>query len=115
MPSFKIPLTPSELTSMSGKDWLNFIAFTGAVAGAVHLTQVYICDKKNKAARCNTSISLEKAKIVDSATISEISGSGGKWYCRCWKSKKWPYCDGSHTKHNQETGDNVGPLGIKDE
>jgi len=23
---------------------------------------------------------------------------------------QFPYCDGSHTKHNKETGDNVGPL-----
>ena len=32
---------------------------------------------------------------------------------RCWKSKKFPYCDGSHAKHNSLTGDNVGPLIIK--
>ena len=32
---------------------------------------------------------------------------------RCWKSKKFPYCDGSHAKHNTETGDNVGPLIVK--
>ncbi len=31
-------------------------------------------------------------------------------YCRCWKSSKFPFCDGTHKKHNQETGDNVGPL-----
>jgi CDGSH-type Zn-finger protein len=22
-------------------------------------------------------------------------------FCRCWKSKKFPYCDGAHAKHNQ--------------
>jgi len=26
---------------------------------------------------------------------------------------QFPYCDGAHAKHNQETGDNVGPLIIK--
>ncbi len=26
---------------------------------------------------------------------------------------KFPYCDGSHGKHNAETGDNVGPLVFK--
>lgn len=31
-------------------------------------------------------------------------------YCRCWKSKKFPYCDGTHTQHNQSQGDRVGPL-----
>ena len=34
-------------------------------------------------------------------------------FSRCWKSKKFPYCDGSHAKHNTETGDNVGPLIVK--
>ena len=31
-------------------------------------------------------------------------------YCRCWKSKKFPYCDGAHNAHNKKTGDNLGPL-----
>lgn len=26
---------------------------------------------------------------------------------------QFPYCDGSHNKHNEECGDNVGPLIIK--
>jgi CDGSH-type Zn-finger protein len=29
--------------------------------------------------------------------------------CRCYKSAKFPYCDGSHIKHNEETGDNIAP------
>lgn len=33
-------------------------------------------------------------------------------YCRCWKSKKFPYCDGSHREYNAETGDNLGPMVI---
>ncbi|CAG9536259.1 unnamed protein product [Cercopithifilaria johnstoni] len=30
-----------------------------------------------------------------------------------FNDEKWPYCDGSHNKHNQITGDNVGPLIVK--
>ena len=26
---------------------------------------------------------------------------------------QFPYCDGSHNKHNEETGDNVGPLLVR--
>ncbi|VCW67544.1 unnamed protein product, partial [Gulo gulo] len=34
-------------------------------------------------------------------------------YCRCWRSKGFPFGDGFHTKHNEGTGDNLGPLIIK--
>lgn len=30
--------------------------------------------------------------------------------CRCYRSAKFPYCDGSHIKHNEETGDNIAPV-----
>jgi CDGSH-type Zn-finger protein len=33
--------------------------------------------------------------------------------CRCWKSAKFPRCDGAHNQHNKDTGDNVGPLIVK--
>ena len=61
--------------------------------------------------------------------VADIEDSGKKVFCRCWKSKTFPYCDGSHVgvrcaavralcgtnascpaQHNQETGDNLGPL-----
>lgn len=32
--------------------------------------------------------------------------------CRCWQSKKFPLCDGSHNAFNKETGSHVGPLVI---
>jgi CDGSH-type Zn-finger protein len=31
--------------------------------------------------------------------------------CRCWQSKKFPYCDGSH----RELSDSVGPVIIHSE
>jgi CDGSH-type Zn-finger protein len=32
--------------------------------------------------------------------------------CRCFASKTFPFCDGSHNAHNKATGDNVGPVVI---
>eukprot|EP01134_Creolimax_fragrantissima_P000369 CFRG0369T1 len=58
----------------------------------------------------NHLISLDKAKVVNTETIEDTEQ---KVMCRCWKSKKFPYCDGTHTKHNEQTGDNVGPLIVK--
>lgn len=36
-----------------------------------------------------------------------------KSFCRCWKSKQFPFCDGTHHQWVKDTGDNVGPVLIK--
>lgn len=59
----------------------------------------------------NLSVKKDSPKVADIVDIEEIGDK--KVFCRCWRSKKFPYCDGSHTKHNQVTGDNVGPLIVK--
>ena len=64
-----------------------------------------------KPSRCNNMIKMESPKVVDTLDIEDMGDKGV--FCRCWKSKKFPYCDGSHAKHNTETGDNIGPLIIK--
>jgi CDGSH-type Zn-finger protein len=35
---------------------------------------------------------------------------GKNSFCRCWLSKKLPYCDGAHKAYNASTGDSVGPV-----
>mmetsp|Transcript_19150 Transcript_19150/g.55677 ORF Transcript_19150/g.55677 Transcript_19150/m.55677 type:complete len:183 (-) Transcript_19150:5216-5764(-) len=57
--------------------------------------------------RINTKIDLESEKV---ATVDQLNASSKKVYCRCWESNTFPLCDGSHMKHNEETGDNVGPI-----
>lgn len=81
-------------------------------------------------------------QVVDTVKTSDLKGK--QPYCRCFMSGTFPQCvlgdctvtsslglrpnvkivirlwccrcDGSHAKHNQRTGDNVGPLIIsKDE
>ncbi|KAL6446684.1 hypothetical protein ACFW04_001266 [Cataglyphis niger] len=58
--------------------------------------------------RVNVKIKKDVAKVVDSVDIEDISEKAV--FCRCWKSDNWPYCDGTHGRHNNEYNDNVGPL-----
>ena len=57
--------------------------------------------------KINLRIDLESSKVATQDTVCQ----GDKHvYCRCWHSKTFPLCDGTHMKHNKATGDNVGPL-----
>lgn len=68
---------------------------------------------------CNPSIMKGEAKVATVCSLKDIedtvskSDKGVVAYCRCWRSKKFPYCDGSHVKFNKESGDNTGPLVVK--
>ncbi|GIM09182.1 hypothetical protein Vretimale_13078 [Volvox reticuliferus] len=59
----------------------------------------------------NPSIRKNEAKVADFVTASELPKPKAV-LCRCWRSTKFPYCDGAHLQHNKDTGDNVGPLVI---
>ena len=68
---------------------------------------------------CNPSIMKSEPKVATVCPLKDIedavskSDKGVVAYCRCWRSKKFPYCDGSHMKFNKESGDNTGPLVVK--
>ncbi|XP_062856671.1 CDGSH iron-sulfur domain-containing protein 1 [Trichomycterus rosablanca] len=82
-----------------------------ATAMGTYLLTRYLSSKSDSKGKVNLEHSKDSAKVVHSFDVEDISKK--VVYCRCWRSKKFPYCDGAHTKHNEETGDNVGPLIIK--
>jgi CDGSH-type Zn-finger protein len=53
----------------------------------------------------------EKEPIVTAVKKAEVPDKAA--FCRCWLSDKFPRCDGSHKKHNEATGDNVGPMVVQ--
>ena len=63
----------------------------------------------------NHAIRKEDKVVKEIIGISEVFKGDKKMvaFCRCWKSAKFPLCDGAHNRHNRETGDNVGPLVVK--
>lgn len=95
---------------------------------------VYVARKLRQPATgtINPGVQKDNAKVVDSFEIEDLGNQ--TVYCRCWRSAKvgtfsfdcllhltfylfsliqFPYCDGTHEKHNKATGDNVGPLIVK--
>jgi len=72
---------------------------------------VSLVPKKPPPPLVNRKITKDNPKVVDLVEIEDLAEK--LTYCRCWKSSKFPLCDGSHNKHNEETGDNVGPLIIR--
>ena len=63
----------------------------------------------------NHAIKKEDKVVKEVMEISEVFNGDKKMvaFCRCWKSAKFPFCDGSHNQHNRETCDNVGPIVVK--
>jgi len=77
-----------------------------------------IVPSKSKTAPVNPSVGKDQAKVAHVYSLKEIEElikgkSGTLAMCRCWRSKAFPFCDGTHTAYNKESGDNVGPLVMK--
>ncbi|KAI1291750.1 CDGSH iron-sulfur domain-containing protein 1 [Halotydeus destructor] len=88
--------------------FLPWVGTAVAVAYGVYVTLKLRCPKSGA---INLSVLKDKPKVVDTVEIEELGDQ--TVYCRCWRSAKFPYCDGAHNKHNDATGDNVGPVIVK--
>ncbi|KAK3855258.1 hypothetical protein Pcinc_038327 [Petrolisthes cinctipes] len=95
--------------NLSGKDWASLLPF-GVACVAVGFGVKTLLDKQLGTV-VNLSVRKSESKVADSVDIEDIGKQAV--FCRCWRSSKFPYCDGTHNKHNTATGDNVGPLIIK--
>lgn len=97
---------------MSKADLIAAISVTaGAAAVGLLVYKTFFSKGTCVKPKVNLDVQKDNPKVVHAFDIEDLGDKAV--YCRCWRSKKFPYCDGAHTKHNQETGDNVGPLIIK--
>ncbi|XP_007240426.1 CDGSH iron-sulfur domain-containing protein 1 [Astyanax mexicanus] len=102
----------SRSNAMSKADLIAAISVTaGAAAVGLLVYKTFFSKGKCVKPKVNLDIQKDNPKVVHAFDIEDLGDKAV--YCRCWRSKKFPYCDGAHAKHNQETGDNVGPLIIK--
>ncbi|XP_048210821.1 CDGSH iron-sulfur domain-containing protein 1-like [Perognathus longimembris pacificus] len=93
-------------------EWIAAVTIAAGTAALGYLAykRFYVKDHRSKT-MVNLHIQKDNPKIVHAFDMEDLGDKAV--YCRCWRSKKFPFCDGTHTKHNEETGDNVGPLIIK--
>ncbi|XP_064643534.1 CDGSH iron-sulfur domain-containing protein 2 homolog isoform X2 [Lineus longissimus] len=100
-------------SNLQGKDWVALVPLVGTISFLIFVTARAFapgCSDK-KAACVNPDIKKNIEKVADTVDIEDIGEKAA--FCRCWRSKKFPYCDGSHNQHNKNCCDNVGPLIIK--
>jgi len=90
------------------KDLLKYVPIVTSVGLTAYVIWQAV---RPKIGLVNPDIEKDKAKVVNNMDIEDIGDSIA--FCRCWRSKKFPLCDGSHSSHNKAMGDNVGPICLK--
>ncbi|KAG8593094.1 hypothetical protein GDO81_000719 [Engystomops pustulosus] len=106
--------TISDHVFSAVSEWLRLLPFLGVLAllGYLAIRPFLPKKKQQKDSLINLKIQKENPKVVNEINIEDLHIAKAA-YCRCWRSKTFPVCDGSHNKHNELTGDNVGPLILK--
>ncbi|OCT97183.1 hypothetical protein XELAEV_18009411mg [Xenopus laevis] len=109
-----IPDSIAGFIRLTVLEWLRLLPFLGVLAllGYLAIRPFLPKKKQQKDSLINLKIQKENPKVVNEINIEDLHLAKAA-YCRCWRSKTFPVCDGSHNKHNELTGDNVGPLILK--
>uniref|UniRef100_A0A4W2EM99 Iron-binding zinc finger CDGSH type domain-containing protein n=1 Tax=Bos indicus x Bos taurus TaxID=30522 RepID=A0A4W2EM99_BOBOX len=103
-----------ELSTCHTKvEWIAAVTIAAGTAatGYPAYKRFYVKDHHNKS-MVNPHIQKDNPKVVHAFDMEDLGDKAV--YCHSWRFKKFPLCDGSHTKHNEETGDNMGPLTNRD-
>ncbi|XP_045852448.1 CDGSH iron-sulfur domain-containing protein 2 [Meles meles] len=109
-----VPESLTGFARLTVAEWLRLLPFLGVLAllGYLAIRPFLPKKKQQKDSLINLKIQKENPKVVNEINIEDLCLTKAA-YCRCWRSKTFPACDGSHNKHNELTGDNVGPLILK--
>ncbi|KAK2189214.1 hypothetical protein NP493_113g03000 [Ridgeia piscesae] len=112
-----IPQSLTGFFHLSASEWVSLIPFVGTVSFVIYAS-VKACAppllefSRKTSHMINPNIRKDEKKVVDFLEVEDLASEKVS-FCRCWKSEKFPYCDGAHREHNEETGDNIGPVVIK--
>ncbi|XP_045394102.1 CDGSH iron-sulfur domain-containing protein 2-like [Lemur catta] len=94
--------------------WLWLLPFLGVLIllGYLAIRPFLPKEKQRKDSLINLKIQKENPKVVNEINIEGLCLTKAA-YCRWCHSKTFSACYGSHSKHNELTGDNVGPPILK--
>ncbi|KAM7126947.1 CDGSH iron-sulfur domain-containing protein 2-like [Molossus nigricans] len=110
------PQSPRESVTGFGAHSFKWpvMPFLGVLALLGYLVVRPFLPKKTqrKGSLINLKTQKENPKVVNEISLEDLCLTKAAC-CRCWRSKTFPACDGSHNTHNELTGDNVGPLILK--
>lgn len=114
-----LPKSLSDIGDLTRDDYVSLVPFFAVASfglfASAKMAVSLLTVRKKKLPPVNQSVEKLNPKVVNAVDVEDLfkGGSNKATFCRCWRSQKFPYCDGTHNTYNAESGDNVGPLVIK--